>query len=320
CGLVTQVVHIPTLNNLTHLFRITHLYNVLTEAGKHAQSKIAAELALQAGKFAFVEKPIALNLYDTDRIIAADEAAGGGKVMVGYMRRYASAFVDAVREVGTFEQVRYARVRDIIGPNSVFVSQSGTFPRTFGDYSKEDEEELRRKTEADVQRALEEEVGVRATEGTRMMWETLSMLGSHDLSAMREMLGVPEGVVGFSPCQTTGSPAIFKYPTFSVSYESGVDQVPRFNASIEIFGDKKTVKMVIDTPFVKGLPTTMVVKEALEDGSYRESTIRRTYEDPFTLELREMWEWVNGGRVPKTTPRDARTDLEVLGMLMRAVK
>lgn len=77
--------------------------------------------------------------------------------------------------------------------------------------------------------------------------------------------------------------------------------------------------MCIDTPFIKGLPTTMVVKDSLPDGSYRESTIRRTYEDPFTLELKEVYEWVVNGKTPKTGPADARQDLEMLGMLMRAV-
>lgn len=63
----------------------------------------------------------------------------------------------------------------------------------------------------------------------------------------------------------------------------------------------------------------MVVKDALPDGSYRESTIRRTYEDPFTLELKEVYEWVVNGKNPKTGPADARHDLEILGMLMKAV-
>ena len=102
-------------------------------------------------------------------------------------------------------------------------------------------------------------------------------------------------------------------------YESGSDQVPRFDACIEIFGDRKTVKVVIDTPFVKGLPTTMVVRDVLVDGSYREATIRRTYEDPFTLELKEVYEWVANGKSAKTTPEDARKDVEILGMLMKAV-
>lgn len=62
----------------------------------------------------------------------------------------------------------------------------------------------------------------------------------------------------------------------------------------------------------------MVVKETLPDGSYRESTTRRTYEDPFSLELKAVYEWVTGGKQPKTNPRDARKDLEILGMLMKA--
>lgn len=97
-----------------------------------------------------------------------------------------------------------------------------------------------------------------------------------------------------------------------------MDQVARFDASIEIFGDTKTVKVCIDSPFIKGLPTTMVVKESSPDGSYRESTTRRTYEDPFTLELKAVYEWVVDGKAPKTTPTDARQDLEILGMLMKA--
>lgn len=93
----------------------------------------------------------------------------------------------------------------------------------------------------------------------------------------------------------------------------------RFDASIEVFGDAKTVKVCIDTPFVRGLPTTMVLKETLPDGSYRESTTRRTYEDPFLLELQEMHGWVTEGKAIKTTPADARHDLEILGMLMKAI-
>lgn len=62
----------------------------------------------------------------------------------------------------------------------------------------------------------------------------------------------------------------------------------------------------------------MVVKESLPDGSYKESTVRRTYEDPFALELKEMHRWVAEGQTPKTTPSDARQDLEILGMLLKA--
>lgn len=241
CGMVTQVVRVPTLNSLSHLFQITYLCDVSEDAMKHSQLKVAgsskpkstrnveelcnapevelvliashhafhasdAVLALKANKYVFIEKPIALTLQDTDRIISADKAAGGGRVFIGYMRRYAAAFVDAVKEVGSIGQIRYARVRDIIGPNSVFVAQSGTYPRTFNDYRVADSEALFMKTQDDMEQALQIELGITVTKETDMMWEMLSILGSHDLSAMREIMGMPKGVVGFSPCATVGSP------------------------------------------------------------------------------------------------------------------
>ena len=241
CGMVTQVIHVPTLNFLSHLFQVTYLCDVSEDAMKYSQLKVAgisrpkttrsleemcnapevdlvlvannhafhasvAVLALQASKFVFIEKPIALTLQDTDRIIAADKVAGGSKVFVGYMRRYAAAFVDAVKEVGSIGQIRYARVRDIIGPNSVFVAQSGTNPRTFSDYHEVDSEALRTKTLNDIEQALQAELEIPVTQETDMMWQMLSILGSHDLSAMREIIGMPKGVVGFSPCSNNGAP------------------------------------------------------------------------------------------------------------------
>lgn len=74
-----------------------------------------------------------------------------------------------------------------------------------------------------------------------------------------------------------------------VAYGSGVDHVARFEASIEIFGDC--------TPSVKGLPTTMMVKETISSRSYQASTTRRTYEDPFSLDYSsyayEVYYWLN---------------------------
>lgn len=239
--MVVQVVHRPTMNYMSNLFQVTYLCDVSEDAMKHSQLKVAGEskpkttrsveelcsaaevdlvliasndafhashamLALKAGKHAFIEKPIALTLQDTDLIINANNAAGGAKVFVGYMRRYAAAFEDAVKEVGSIENIRYARVRDIIGPNSVFVAQSGTNPRTFNDYREEDSTALQTKTRENIEQALQTELGITVTKETEMMWQMLSILGSHDLSAMREILGMPKGVVGFSPCTTIGSP------------------------------------------------------------------------------------------------------------------
>lgn len=64
------------------------------------------------------------------------------------MRRYASASLEAVQEVGGLDAIHYARVWDTTGPNSTFVNQSGTYFRESSDIAKSDVDELlRRETE-----------------------------------------------------------------------------------------------------------------------------------------------------------------------------
>ena len=154
CGQVAQVVHLPTLGFLSDHFRITYLCDVSTRALEHCQAKIPgpgpkiprvtknatelcssddvdvvfvlsndeyhaehAILALQHVKCVFVEKPVALNLRDIDRIQQAEKSSKG-KLMVGYMRRYASALESAINEIGGIEKILYARVRADSGSGS----------------------------------------------------------------------------------------------------------------------------------------------------------------------------------------------------------
>lgn len=147
CGEVTQVIHAPTLILLSHLFRIRYVCDVSPGALALVSSKIPHEhvatadpaevcaspdvevvfilnsdeyhcahavMALGHGKHAFIEKPMALCIRDADRIIEA-ERRSGKKVMVGYMRRYAAAFADALAEIGGAGEILYARVRGVIG-------------------------------------------------------------------------------------------------------------------------------------------------------------------------------------------------------------
>lgn len=88
---------------------------------------------------------------------------------------------------------------DIIGPNSRFVSQSGTFPKKFSDFSGQDVKALEARREEIYKQAFEEEYGgIPDTPQARKMLDLLGGLGSHDLSAMREAIGMPTGVLGAS--------------------------------------------------------------------------------------------------------------------------
>lgn len=225
---MAQVIHIPTLNHLNEYFRITYLCDVSQQALEFCASKVsttsspkltkdAAELcrspdvdvvmvvnsteyhathavmALAQGRHVFIEKPMALNGRDAAAILGA-ELDSKGTVMVGYMRRYASAYADAIKEVGDLDQITYARVRDIIGHNSFFVSQSGTFPKRFSDYAQANVDDKARR-EAEMMELGLHSIGVPVTKDSKAFWHLLGSLGSHDISAMRELLGMPQGVL-----------------------------------------------------------------------------------------------------------------------------
>lgn len=113
-----------------------------------------------------------------------------------------------------------------------------------------------------------------------------------------------------------GFSVLFRYPGFTVSYESGLDNVPRFDAHIEIYGSNKTVKVQYDTPYVKGLPVTLHIAENA-NGVYKETIVRKSYEDPYTIEMKKLWEMVVEGKPVKTTAQDALQDLELFGMAMQ---
>jgi predicted dehydrogenase len=206
CGEISQVAHIPNINFLAHKFQTTYLCDISQQALAYCATKVlggtprtttdAAELcaspdvdavlianadtyhvehgllALQHGKYCLIEKPAALCFRDIDRLIEAEKRSAG-KVFVGTMRRYATAFADAVSEVGGMSKVQYARVRDIIGPNAICVAQSGTFPRRFDDFSAADGEDRARR-EADIQaQALQREFNVSDTPESKRMLRIL---------------------------------------------------------------------------------------------------------------------------------------------------
>ncbi|EON95888.1 putative myo-inositol 2-dehydrogenase protein [Phaeoacremonium minimum UCRPA7] len=206
CGEIAQVVHIPTLNFLSRRFQVTYLCDISQQSLEHCAKKVAGAaptittnaeelcsspnvdvvlianadayhvahgiIALKHNKYCLIEKPVALCFRDLDLLVEAEKQSKG-KVFVGTMRRFATAFLDAVEEVGGFEKIQYARVRDIIGPNAVFVDQSGTFPEKFTDFSEADgQDRLNRETDI-FEQALRNEFDVPVTPESKRMLRVL---------------------------------------------------------------------------------------------------------------------------------------------------
>lgn len=278
-----------------------------------------AILALRNDKNVFVEKPLASCYRDIEALEAA-EAQSRGRLFVGYMRRYAPALAAVIAEVGD-RDIQYGRVRDIIGPNDDFVAQSATFPKRFSDYTNEDSMLLSTMSSDVHNQALKEEFGVPVTKLSTEMLDILGSLGTHDLSAMRDIFGMPRRVIGADLRSATFWSAIFDYGRFSVVYESGMNSVPVFDAHIEVYTDEKMVRVEYDTPYIKGLPTKMVVRERLQGpdnaSSYQERHVRLTYEDTYTVEFRKWHDAIIHGASFKTTIQDARYDVDLFKLLMQ---
>lgn len=344
-GEVAQIIHLPILKSLSEQYEIAAICDIseklVEEIGKryqvnsqytdahklvaqsdldvvfvlnsdeyHAECAIAA---IKNKKHVLIEKPMALNMTDADAIIRARDEAGV-KVMVGYMRRFAPAFLQAVQEVKHMDRILYARVRDIIGQNKLIIEQSSHVLR-FNDIPQEAIQERAER----AKRMVYEAIGDVPSELVNA-YRLLCGLNSHDISAMRELLGMPKRVKAASQWnEGRYIHAIFEYDGYYASFETGVDNQRRFDAHIEVFSDSKSLKVQYDSPYIRHLPTKLIINETIGD-SYQENVLRPTFKDPYTYELEYFYDVVTKNLEPKTTPEDSKEDLRIFKEIIEALQ
>jgi predicted dehydrogenase len=344
CGEVTQILHLPSLYQLNHLFEVTALcdispaalngvgdvwgiqrrysdyHELVLDSGidvvlvanpnvDHAETILAAA---HAGKHVLVEKPMCVTLEEADRVIASERETGV-TIQVGYMRRYASAFVEACQRVAALDSIRFARIHDFLGENRQFIEPTSRvirgddIPAVITSASRERSRRMVEQAIGSVPAALGNAYGL------------LLGLGSHDISAMREILGVPRRVL-YAAQRDNGRyiSAAFDYGDFVCHYETGIDKIARFDACIEVFGVTSTVRVGYDTPYVRNLPIILTVTEAVGDytASIKQSA---TWGDPFVMEWQAFYENVTQHQPPKSSPADSHEDLRLFREMIKAM-
>lgn len=351
-GEVAQVIHIPTLQLLSHLYTVSAICDLSQKTVEHCAAKFQIPktttepdeifkdasidvvliltsdefhtpytiAALQAGKNVMLEKPMTLSLSSAEKIIEAEKAANGPRVFIGYMRRYAPSFLGAFKsEIASIPKILYARSRDIVGPNSLFVDQSGTFPEKHTDFPLESGDVRTKLLDKLFQECFRD---TEITLAKQNYCRFLGSLGSHDLSLMREALGgLPDSIGGVSLNDPFYS-AIFNYrnkdgSSFAVTYESGIDNVPRFDAHLAVYGQDKTVGIQYDTPYIKGLPIKVRVEEMNEHGHAVSREILCSFQDAYTSEFMELYRCLVEGKEIKTSAEDAYQDLKLFDMMYK---
>jgi predicted dehydrogenase len=343
-GEVAQVIHLPVLQSLPDRYEIHAVCDIsesllalvgdqycvanrylsaadMIEAGGldavlvlnsdeyHAEAVVAA---LGHGIDVLVEKPMCLNLREAQEIIEARDRSGR-TVMVGYMRRFAPAFLEAKEQLADLGAVNYARVRDIIGRNQLIVDQTSLVHRP-----TDIPEPLVKDRQERASRLVREAIGETPAD-VAGAYRLLCGLGSHDLSALRELLGRPTGVAAARMWRGGGFiTALLDYDGFVVTYETGVDQQLRFDAHIEVYSDTAALRIQYDTPYIRHFPT-VVVREETKGKSFSRTETRPELTDPYTHELLYFHQVVTERLTPKTSPEDFVEDLELFGEIVRVL-
>jgi predicted dehydrogenase len=346
CGEVVQILHLPSLARLGDKFRVTALCDVsktvLNAVGDawgvakryedyhdlvaqtdvdvvlvtnphayHAQVTLAA---IAADKHVLVEKPMCFTQREVSEI-SDTQKKQGVIVQVGYMRRYAPAFLEACRMVKEMDTIRLAHVRDIIGKNALIIEQTSRVIR-----GKDIPGTVIEAGNQLQQASLYEAIGDAPSDLQRAYMLMLG-LSSHDLSAMRELLGMPKRVL-YATHRQGGVylTAAFDYGDFVCQFDTGVDDIPRFEGYLEVFGADRVIKVVYDTPYVRNLPIRLSVTSALGTTGVSDETILPAWGDPFVAEWEAFYDSVQTGTLPKTGPEDFGADLQLFQEMIHLMR
>ena len=102
---------------------------------------------------------------------------------------------------------------------------------------------------------------------------------------------------------------------------SGVDDIPRYDTSIEVFAGREVLRLDYAPPYTRHVPARLTLTRASGPAGVETSRSFPARSDPFVAEWRAFHASVTNGTVPKTSIADSREDLElfarILGLLRR---
>lgn len=345
-GEVSQLMHLPILQDLCDKYQVTAVSDVSPSLVQFIQKKYhiergylsAAELieqadidavlilspdqyhgeyaarALKAGKHVFVEKPVTLCGGELQELIELKKQYPDQTVMVGYMRRYAGAFLKAKEIIeNNPHKTEYLRFRDIICEGPFYIGQ--TRPIFYpGDVPADVIQEGGKRRREHLDRAI----GADATDAQRVTYQMMTGLGCHSFSAVRELFGLPKKIHSVTTAAGGEQVVIvMEFDGFLGVYELVNNQdIVQFDAAIEIFQKNRKLLVKYETPYIRYQPMTLQVTES---GEKETITINYgpDYRDAFQTELNLFAECIETGIQPKTVLEDALDDFKLFEEIVK---
>ena len=164
-------------------------------------------------------------------------------------------------------------------------------------------------------------LGIMAPQDLANAYALLLGLSSHDISAMRELLGPPLRLLYAAHRGEGGRTlsAAFDYGNFVCNFESTIDLIPRFDAHIEVFTPTRVLRVTWDSPYVRNLPGRLAITDTDTRGNARTSETT-FWKDPFVTEWAQFHAAITTATPVKTTIEDAAADLDLFQTMIEAMR
>jgi predicted dehydrogenase len=334
CGGVAQVMHLPYLRELDDRFTIAALCDIspgvlravgdhydvaarytdfrdlvahdldavlVLTPGSHAPAAIAAA---QAGRHVLVEKPMCFTLREADAMIAAARAADV-KLMVAYMKRYDPGYRFAQQAVRKLRHLRVIEVHIWHPAEPPYLSHHRI--TRANDVHPMVLQHLRAESDALVLEAI----------GDVPDWLNYAyvevLLGSiiHDINALRGLVGAPEAILN-TEIWARGNAVMstFRYPddVRAVLTWTFLDDVRHYREDLAFLATDGRVEINFPSPFLKSVPTPVVV-ETTQEGDFIRQEHVLGFEEAFKQELLHFQDCVTTGAQPLTGAEEGKADV-----------
>lgn len=270
--------------------------------------------AIQANKHILLEKPACLTIREIDGLLELSSNYAK-TIFVGYMRRYAPAYLAARQELPAFGDITHVRIFDLISEGRHFLKKSQNIL-----YPRDIDPALLARGAGEREALIREVVGDDAPADLVRAYRGLTALSSHHISAMRGLLGEPARVLAAHRTNGGANTAVtFDYGHFAAYYDAVVDDLGVFDAMIEVRSNTKRVRIIYDTPYIRSLPTRLEVTESGADGPITR-TFGPLYADAFSNELETFHRHILDGTKPVTDLMDSRRDLALMAEIIGKMK
>ncbi|MDG4825061.1 Gfo/Idh/MocA family oxidoreductase [Asanoa sp. WMMD1127] len=285
---------------------------LLATSGSHGE---LAAAALDTGLPVLCEKPLAYTLAETARLAATSTRA----LMVGYMKQYDPAVVEAARllaELGGAQAVHAVEVT-VLHPSGDRQLRFANLPPAPADVPATTAARL-----AAADRALLD-AAVGTDPGARALYRILINSISHDLSLLRLFTGPPATVDHVAVWPLPDAPA---EPSVEISgrltggARYGIrwlllPDYPAYRETVTLHHARGSLELVFPSPYLLNTPTTLTVVEAQGDAERR--TAFRSVTEAFEEQLVAFHAMVTAGVAPLTGVLEGAADIRTSQQVVR---